>query len=84
MEYIQSSNHKLKRGNIIRDAVGDGAELKVARRNLNTIGNIHGHYAMLNGAKNLKCMRDDMQITDAIAKICCGDAEASAAKREEE
>ena len=84
MEYIQPSNHKLKRGNIIRDAVGDGAELKVARRNLNIIRNMHGHCAILNGADNLKHMCDDLQLTDSSADIFCDDAEASADNREEE
>ena len=62
----------------------DDAALKVVRRKLNTIGNMHGHCAVLNGAENLKRLRDDLQITDAIANIFRGEAEASDAKREEE
>ena len=69
MECIQPTKHKLKRGHIIRDAVGDGAELKVVRRKLNTIGNMHGHFSVLNSADNLKRIRDDLQITDAISDI---------------
>ena len=46
MEYIQPTKHKLKRGNIIWYAVGDCAELKVERNNLNTIGNNNGHWAV--------------------------------------
>ena len=84
MECIQPSEHELKRGHIIRDAVGDGAALKVARRKLNTIGNMHGHCAVLNGAENLKRMRDDLQLTDAIAEISRGDAAANAVKKAEE
>ena len=60
--------------------MGDVASLKVARRKLNTIGNIHGNCDVLNGSKNLKLMRDDLQLTDAIAEIFHGDTEASAAK----
>ena len=71
-------------GNIISDSVGDGAALKVARRNINTLGNIHGHCGVLNGAEILKNLRDDMQLTDAIYDICRGDTEASASKREGE
>ena len=84
MECIQPTEHELKRGHIIWDAVGDCAALKVTRRKINTIGNMHGHYAVLNGAENFKRMCDDLHLTDAIAEICRGDAEASAAKREEE
>ena len=84
MEYIWPTEQKLERGHIIRYSEGDGASLIVARKKLNTIGNMHGHCSLLNGADNLKCMRDDLQLTDAIADIFCGDAEASAAKREEE
>ena len=69
MECIQPTEHDLNRGHIIRDAVGDGASLKVARRKLNTIGNMHGHCTVLNGADNLKRMCDDLQLTDAIAKV---------------
>ena len=82
MECIQPTKHKLKRGHIIRDAVGDGAALKVVRRNLNTTSNMHGHCAVLNETDSLKHMRNDMQLTDEISEICRGDAEASAAKRE--
>ena len=64
--------------------MGDGAALKVARRKQNTIGNMHGHCAVLNGAENLKRMRDDLQLTDAITNICRDYAEAIAAKRDEE
>ena len=64
MECIQPTKHKLKRGHIIWGAVGDGAALKVARGVLNTIRNMHRHCAMLNGAENLKRMRDDLQLTD--------------------
>ena len=84
MERIQPTEHKINRRHIIRDAVGDGAALKVARGKLNTIGTMHGHCAVLNGAENLKRMRDDLQLTDAITDIFRGDAEASDAKREEE
>jgi hypothetical protein len=62
MECIHPSEHDLKRGQIIRDGVGDGAALKVARRKLNTIGNMHGKFAVLNGADSLKRMRDDLQL----------------------
>ena len=64
MECIQPTKHKLKRGHIIWDAVGDGAALKVARGVLNNIRNMHRHCDMLNGAENLKRMRDDLQLTD--------------------
>ena len=64
--------------------MGDVASLKVARRKLNTIGNMHGNCDVLNGSKNLKHIRNDLQLTDAIAKIFHGDAEESASKREEE
>ena len=64
MECIHPTKHKLKRGHIIWGAVGDGAALKVARGVLNTIRNMHRHCAMLNGAENLKRMRDDLQLTD--------------------
>ena len=80
MECIQPIDHELMRGHIIRYYEGDSALLKVARRKLNTIGNIHGHYAVSNSAENLKLMRDDLQLTDAIAEIFHGDTEASAAK----
>ena len=64
--------------------MGDGAALKVARMTLNTIGNMHGHCAVLNGAENLKRMRNDIQLTDAIAEISRGDAAANAVKKAEE
>ena len=83
MECIQPSEHELKRGHIIRDAVGDGAALKVARRKLNTIGNMHGHCVVLNCAENLKRMHDDLQLMDAIAEIFRGDAAASSVKKAE-
>ena len=63
--------------------MGDDASLKVARRNINTTGIIYGHCAVLKGDENLKRMRDDLQLTDAIADIFRDDAESSAAKREE-
>ena len=69
MECIQPIEHELNRGHIIRNAVGDGAALKVARRKLNTIGNMHGHCAVLNGADNSKHMCDDLHLTDLIANI---------------
>ena len=84
MECIQPTAQELTRGQIIKDAVGDGAKLKVARRKLNSIGNMHGHCAILNSDRNLKCMRDDLQLTDAIAEISRGDAMANAARKEEE
>jgi hypothetical protein len=64
--------------------LGDGAALKLAMRKLNTIGNMHGHCAVLNGADNLKRMCDDLQLTDAIAEISQGDAAANAVKKAEE
>ena len=82
MECIQSTKHQLKRGHIIRDAVDDGAALKVTSRKLNTTGNMHGHCDVFNNANDLKRMRDYLQLTDAIADIFHGDSEASAAKRE--
>ena len=84
MAFIQPTQHKLKGGHIIRGAVGYGAALKVVRRNLNTTSNMHGNCAVLNGAENLEYMCDDLQLTDATAKIFCGGVEASAAKRGEE
>ena len=84
MECIQPTGQDLTRGQIIKDAVGDGAKLKVARRKLNSIGNMHGHCAVLNSDRNLKCMRDDLQLTDAIAEISRGDAAANAVKKSEE
>ena len=60
MECIQTTYHELKRGYIILYAVVDCAALKVARRKLNTISNMHGNCSMLNGAENLKSMRDDL------------------------
>ena len=84
MAFIQPTQHKLKGGHIIRGAVGYGTALKVVRRNLNTTSNMHGHCAVLNETDNLKLMHNDLQLTDKIADICRGDAEASAAKREEE
>ena len=81
MEYIQPTEHNLKRVHIIRDAICDGTSLKVARGGLNIIGNMHGHCDVLNGADNLKLMHDDMQFTYAIVKIFCGVSEESDAKR---
>ena len=73
MECIQPTKHDLNRGHIIRYSVGGGAALNVVRRKLSTIRNMHGHCAVLNGADNLKRMRDDLHITDATTKIFCGD-----------
>ena len=84
MECIQPTKHNLKRGQIIRDAMGYGAALKLVRRKLNTIWNMHEHCDVLNGAENLKRMRDDLQLTDAITNICRDYAEAIASKRDEE
>ena len=56
----------------------------MARGGLNIIGNMHGHCDVLNGADNLKRRCYDLQLTDSIANIFYGDAEVSAAKREEE
>ena len=39
---------------------------------------------MLNVAENLKRMRDDLQLTDAITEISRGDASVNAAKKSEE
>ena len=68
-------------GNIIRDDMVDCAALKVARRKIDTIRNMHRNCAVLNFTKNLKIMRDDLQLTE-IANICCYNVEASAVKRE--
>ena len=84
MECIHPTKHELKRGDIIRDAVGDGTSLKSARGKINTIGNMHGHCAVLNGAENFKRLRDDLHLTDAITNILRGDVESSASKIEEE
>ena len=84
MECIQLTARELTRGQIIKYAVGDGMELKVARRNLNVIGNIHSHCAVLNSESNLKRIQDNLQLTDAIAEISRGDAESNTAKKEEE
>ena len=84
MGCIHPIKHEIKRVHIIWDAVGYGASLKVASRKLNTIGNMHGHSDVLNGADNLKRMRDDLHLTDAITNIFFGDSEASAAKIDEE
>ena len=61
--------------------MGDSAALKVTGSKLNTTGNMHGHFDVLNNANNLKRMRDHLQLTDTIAEIFHGDAEASSAKR---
>ena len=58
--------------------MGDGEALKVAKRKLNTIGNMHGHCDVLNGAENLKRVHDDLQLTDAIAEMFRGDTAANA------
>ena len=60
--------------------MGDGASLKLARWKLNTIGNMHGHCAVLNGAEKLKPMCEGLQLTDTIARTFCGYAEARAEK----
>ena len=84
MKCIYPTKHKLKRGHIIQDSVVDGAALRVSRRKLNTISNMHGRCTVFNGADNLKFMCDDLQFTDTIAYIFHGDVELSGAKREEE
>ena len=59
---IQLSIEDLRASNLMKDAAGDGAVMKLAERNLNAIGNINSHACFVNSEVNLQKMWNQIQL----------------------
>ena len=66
---------------VIKDAIGDGDKLKVARGKLHAIGNMTRHCATVNSGGNIERMCADLWSTASIVEILRADAVNLAAKK---
>ena len=69
MSCIIPTDSELRRGNILRDAVGDEAERKCSSRKLTNIGTVVGHCDVLNSEDNIKKMADNLMFVSAVAEV---------------
>ena len=66
---VQPTIEDLRASNLMRDAGGDGAMMKLAERKLNALGNVNSHSCFVNSAVNLEKMRNQVQLASSIAQV---------------
>ena len=67
LKSMQPTANQLRRGAIIMDYVGNNVARKCARRKLNSYGYLVGHCGVVNSAKNMKKMKE--QLVMAVDKV---------------
>ena len=66
---IQPTEEDMRRGSILKDHVLERAKRKCAQRRFNNIGLVVGHSAVVNSAKNMARMEEELTFAAACAEI---------------
>ena len=74
----------LTKREIMRDAVGTGATMKLAARKLDSLGRIKAHSSMTNDESNLAKLKSHCMLAQSIAEIKAGDKAATEEKKPKE
>jgi hypothetical protein len=74
----------LTKREIMRDAVGTGATMKLAARKLDSLGRIKAHSSMTNDESNLAKLKSQCMLAQSIAEIKAGDKAATEEKKSKE
>ena len=69
MTCIIPTNSQLRHGEVLRDAVGEGAECKCSQRKLTNIGTVVGQCAVLNSDENIKKIENNLMFVAAVAEV---------------
>ena len=80
---IQPSKKELRRGAIIRDALGVQAAWRCAQRKLNNVGNLVGNCVHVNSEENMEMLKQNLKVASSQAEITRLDADEKATKKKE-
>ena len=69
LSIVQPSIEDLRASNLMKDAGGDRAVMKLAERKLNALGNTNSHACFVNSAANLEKMWNQMQLVLCISQV---------------
>jgi len=69
LEMIQPTEEDMRRGSILKDRVLERAKRKCAQRRFNNIGLVVGHSAVVNSAKNMARMEEELTFAATCAEI---------------
>jgi hypothetical protein len=69
LEMIQPTAEDVRRGRILEDHCGERAKKKCAKRKLNSIGLVVGQSTVVNSAKNMARMQEELTFASACAEI---------------
>lgn len=83
MNCIQPDASQIRRSAILKDAIGDRAVRKCAKRKLNNIANVVGHCTVVNSKENMLRMKERLEMADSLAEIERSEAAAKAEKARE-
>ena len=74
----------LTKQDIMRDAIGTGATMKLAARKHDSLGRIKAHSSMTNDESNLAKLKSQCMLAQSIAEIKAGDKAATEEKKSNE
>lgn len=69
LKCIIPTDSQLRQGDVLRDAVGEGAERKCSQRKLTNLGTVVGQCAVLNSDENVKKMENNLMFVAAVAEV---------------
>jgi hypothetical protein len=75
LKSIQPTANQLRRGEIIKDYVGNNAAHKCARRKLNSYGYLVGHCGVVNSKENMNRMKEQLVMVVLVSEIHWKEAE---------
>ena len=75
LKSIQPTANQLRRGEIIKDYVGNNAAHKCARRKLNSYGYLVGHCGVVNSKENMNRMKEQLVMVVLVYEIHWKEAE---------
>lgn len=81
MECVNPTEKDLRHGQIMRDATGDGAKKKIAKRKLTNLGYMQGYCELVTSDERVKRMKQDLKLAASVAAINVAEAKEKEEKK---